>query len=74
MSFRIHALPSEPFAELSSLGETELAGRLVKRMGVDSCPGYPCRVSHAIVTTEGRSRCGGLRGGARRDGYLHAHV
>lgn len=45
MSFQIHALPAEPFAALSDLSEADLSGRLIKRMVVDSCPGYPCRVS-----------------------------
>jgi len=53
MPFRIRALPAAPFAGLSGLSEAALSARLVKRLVVDSCPGYPGRVSHAIVTTGG---------------------
>jgi hypothetical protein len=45
MPFQIHALPAEPFAALSALSDADLAARLVQRQLVESCPGYPCRVS-----------------------------
>jgi len=45
MPFQIHALPAEPFAALSALSDADLAARLVQRQRVESCPGYPCRVS-----------------------------
>ncbi|MAB09914.1 DUF1203 domain-containing protein [Hyphomonas sp.] len=45
MPFRIRALPAAPFAGLSGLSEAALSARLIKRLVVDNCPGYPCRVS-----------------------------
>ncbi len=45
MPFRIRPLPAAPFAGLSALSEATLATRLIKRLVVDTCPGYPCRVS-----------------------------
>ena len=45
MTFRIRALPAAIFAPLSGMDEAALAARLVRRQVVDSCPGYPCRVS-----------------------------
>ncbi|KCZ90960.1 DUF1203 domain-containing protein [Hyphomonas jannaschiana] len=45
MSFRIRALPAAPFAGLSGLDEAALSARLIKRLMVDTYPGYPCRVS-----------------------------
>ncbi len=45
MSFHIRALPAGLFADLPGLSEADLAAHLVQRQTVDSCPGYPCRVS-----------------------------
>lgn len=45
MSFRISALAKEPFAELFTLDDEQLAKRLAKRVVVDAKPGFPCRVS-----------------------------
>ena len=47
MSFQIHALPAEPFQELFTLSDQELAGVRASRMIADARPGYPCRVSLA---------------------------
>jgi len=44
-SFRIRGLAPEPFQPLFALTNAELAERGVKRMRVDACPGFPCRVS-----------------------------
>jgi hypothetical protein len=44
-SFCIRGLPPEPFQPLFALSDIELAQRGVKRMRVDACPGFPCRVS-----------------------------
>jgi hypothetical protein len=33
------------FAALPTLSAADLSARLIKRIVVDSCPGYPCRVS-----------------------------
>lgn len=44
-SFRIRGLAPEPFQPLFALSDIELAGRGAKRMRVDACPGFPCRVS-----------------------------
>lgn len=44
-SFQFVALPAEPFADLFALSDGELAARNVRRLLVDECPGYPCRVS-----------------------------
>lgn len=43
--FRIHGLAPQPFQCLLALSDAELAQRGVKRMRVDECPGFPCRVS-----------------------------
>lgn len=45
MNFRISALPAAPFAGLTALDEAALAAAGIRRMTVDACPGYPCRVS-----------------------------
>lgn len=45
MSFLIHALPFDAFADLSSLDDDDLRRRGVRRVVADSNPGYPCRVS-----------------------------
>jgi hypothetical protein len=45
MSFRIHALPYEPFAALFKLSDADLAQAGATRMVVDTRPGSPCRVS-----------------------------
>ena len=44
-SFRIRGLAPEPFQPLFALSDIELAGHGAKRMRVDACPGFPCRVS-----------------------------
>lgn len=44
-SFRIRGLAPEPFLPLIGMSDGELAERGVKRMRVDACPGFPCRVS-----------------------------
>ena len=46
-SFRLIALPSEQFAALFKLSESELEAMGARRMTVDEKPGYPCRVSLA---------------------------
>lgn len=46
-TFRIVALPAEPFAPLFDLDDAGLAARGARRMVVDDQPGYPCRVSLA---------------------------
>jgi len=46
-SFRITALPRSEFAPLFGLAERELARRGVRRVLVDSKPGFPCRISLA---------------------------
>lgn len=45
MSFRIHALPAEPFAPLFALSDAELTARGIRRVTATSEPGFPCRVS-----------------------------
>ena len=45
MSFRISALPTARFKPLFALSDEELAARGAKRLIVDKCPGFPCRVS-----------------------------
>ncbi|MBZ8132480.1 DUF1203 domain-containing protein [Afifella sp. IM 167] len=45
MTFQIHALCEEPFAELFTLSDAELRARNIRRMVVDTSPGTPCRVS-----------------------------
>lgn len=47
MSFEIHSLPAEDFAELFTLSDAELADRNACRQIVKSKPGTPCRVSMA---------------------------
>lgn len=44
-SFRIHALPAEPFAPLFALSDAELRARGIRRVTAQESPGYPCRVS-----------------------------
>jgi hypothetical protein len=46
-SFRLVALPFEPFSGLFELSDAELAKRNVVRVFASSKPGYPCRVSLA---------------------------
>lgn len=45
MSFQIHSLRAEDFADLFSLSDAELAARNACRQTVMSSPGSPCRVS-----------------------------
>lgn len=45
MHFRIRGLPAEPFAELFTLSDTDLAQRLALRRRVDEDHGFPCRIS-----------------------------
>jgi hypothetical protein len=45
MSFRIHALPAEPFAPLFALSDDALRDRGIRRIVADGRPAYPCRVS-----------------------------
>ncbi len=45
MTFQIHALPADDFAQLFDLSDEDLAARNARRMTVTSTPGYPCRVS-----------------------------
>jgi len=45
MSFRITGLPAEPFTQLFSLSDHELAARNAVRRIADKKPGYPCRIS-----------------------------
>ena len=45
MHFRIRGLPAEPFAELFSLSDADLAQRLAVRCRVEADHGYPCRIS-----------------------------
>lgn len=45
MTFRILALPAEPFAPLAALSDPALAERDIRRITVDESPGTPCRVS-----------------------------
>ncbi len=47
MSFQIHSLPAEDFAELFILSDAELAEKNACRQIVQSKPGTPCRVSLA---------------------------
>lgn len=47
MTFQIHALPMEPFAELFALSDDELRQQGACRMVVKQKPGTPCRVSMA---------------------------
>lgn len=45
MSFRIHALPVEPFAPLFAQSDAELSASRIRRVVADANPGYPCRIS-----------------------------
>jgi hypothetical protein len=45
MHFRLTGLPAEPFAELFSLTDDELAARRAVRMVAEDGGGYPCRIS-----------------------------
>ncbi|MCC7248512.1 MAG: DUF1203 domain-containing protein [Lysobacter sp.] len=45
MSFRIHALPIEPFSPLLALPDEDLRARDIRRVVADGRPVYPCRVS-----------------------------
>ncbi len=47
ISFRLVALPLEPFAHLFPLSDSELLHYGARRCIVDAKPGYPCRVSLA---------------------------
>lgn len=47
MTFQIHALSAEPFAELFNLSDDKLKVLNVRRMVVEVTPGTPCRVSLA---------------------------
>lgn len=47
MSFQIHSLPAEDFADLFALSDAELADMNACRQIVQSKPGTPCRVSMA---------------------------
>jgi hypothetical protein len=44
-SFRITGLPAEPFTQLFTLSDAELAAHHAVRRIADARPGYPCRVS-----------------------------
>ena len=44
-SFQLVGLPSDPFAPLFDLPDSELAAGNVQRVVATSNPGYPCRVS-----------------------------
>lgn len=45
MSFQIHALPEDAFADVFALSDQDLAVAGAKRMTVSESPGKPCRVS-----------------------------
>ena len=45
MTFRIHALPIEPFAVDFELADEALRARGIRRVVADDRPAYPCRVS-----------------------------
>ena len=45
MDFQFTGLDERPFLHLFDESSDSLAGKSIKRMIVDSCPGYPCRVS-----------------------------
>jgi hypothetical protein len=47
MSFQIHSLPAEDFADLFALSDVELADKNACRQTVQAKPGTPCRVSMA---------------------------
>jgi hypothetical protein len=44
-AFQFHALAPEPFATLFDLSDEHLQAQGIRRIVVDSSPGYPCRVS-----------------------------
>lgn len=46
-SFRLIALPMEPFSHLFALSDTELSACNARRVFATTKPGYPCRVSLA---------------------------
>jgi len=45
MHFRIRGLPAEPFTDLFTLSDAELAQHCAVRRTVDADHGYPCRIS-----------------------------
>lgn len=45
MTFQIHALPKEPFADLFALSDADLQRQGMRRVIADATPGFPCRVS-----------------------------
>lgn len=45
MTFRIHALPIEPFAADFGVADDALRARGIRRVVADGRPAYPCRVS-----------------------------
>jgi len=45
MGFRITGLPAEPFTQLFTLSDAELAAHHAVRRIADARPGFPCRVS-----------------------------
>ena len=45
MTFRIHALPAEPFEADFQLDDATLRARGIRRIVADGKPHYPCRVS-----------------------------
>lgn len=45
MHFRITGLPAEPFSDLLTMSDAELAQRHAQRRVADCKPGYPCRIS-----------------------------
>ena len=47
MSFQIHSLPAEPFADYFDLSQEELDAKGAHIEVVQECPGTPCRVSMA---------------------------
>ncbi|WP_324752842.1 DUF1203 domain-containing protein [Roseovarius sp. Pro17] len=45
MTFQVHALSPQPFADLFTLPDTQLAARRARRVIVRENPGTPCRVT-----------------------------
>lgn len=45
MTFQISALPAAQFQNLARLDADTLAARHIKKQVVDTCPGFPCRVT-----------------------------